>query len=416
MHSALHPSDAAPGRVDAAPSGDAPLRLLDVTGFYAETTSGGVKTYLHAKAQRLARHAVSHAVVVPGARDADEPLADSRLHRVRGPALIVSPAYRLLVSARRLRGIIESERPDLIEVGSPFLVPPLVRRALGHRTVPTVGFYHADVVRTFAEPYVPHRIAAPVRVAARTAARRFVHDVYNRFDATVAGSPSVARELRSLGVRRVVHVSLGVDLDRFRPGAGGATPPAELPGVEAGVPVGIYAGRFSTEKRLDVALDGLARIPLSRRPHIVLVGGGPLAESIARRARAEPRLTVVPYVRDRDALAALYAGMDFYLAPGPGETFGLAIGEALASGLPVVTVDRGAGPDRVEGADVSTRYRHGDADDAARALEAMARRVEREGDALRHRAREHAEATLDWDRTVRDLVGLYRELVEARRR
>jgi alpha-1,6-mannosyltransferase len=253
-------------------------------------------------------------------------------------------------------------------------------------------------------------------VVARTAARRFIHTVYDRFDVTVASSPSVARELRSLGVRRVEHISLGVALDHFRPDAPGSAPSREELGIAPGVPAGLYVGRFCAEKRLDVALEGHARIPLARRPHLVLVGGGPQREEMEARAAQEPRLTVLPYMSDRDALAALYASMDFYLAPGPGETFGLSIGEALASGLPVVTVDRGAGPDRVDGADVSTRYRHGDSADAARAVSSMARRVEREGDGLRRRARAHAEGTLDWNRTVERLLDLYRDLAEARPR
>lgn len=399
----------------SAPS-TAGLRLLDITGFYSDRAGGGVKTYLHAKASRLAQRGVGHALIVPGADSHTRSLGATRVHTVKGPVLPVSPAYHLLLSAERVRQVIDEEDPDVIEVGSPFLVPPLVRRATRGRRVPTVGFYHADLVRTFAEPYLPHRAAAPLRMLARGAARRLARSVYDRFDVTVAASASVARELRSLGIRRVVHVPLGVALDRFHPEASGDAPTRAQLAIADGVPAGVYVGRYCAEKGLDVALAGHARIPLARRPHLVFVGGGPHERKLQARAAVEPRLTVLPYVSDRDTLAALYASMDFYLAPGPGETFGLAIGEALASGLPVVAVDRGAGPDRVRGAGVATRYRHGDADDAARALESMAGWVQREGDALRRRARAHAEASLDWDRTVDRLLDIYTDLARAQAR
>ena len=141
-----------------------------MTDFYSDTVSGGVKTYLHAKARHLADLGVEHAVIVPGESDGVEPLGAGRLHRVKGPVLPFSRAYRLLLSARRVEEILDAERPDVVELGSPFVVPRLVRRALRSHRIPLVGFYHADLVRTFAEPYVPHRAAAPLRVAARTVA------------------------------------------------------------------------------------------------------------------------------------------------------------------------------------------------------------------------------------------------------
>ena len=391
----------------------APLRLLDVTDFYSDQASGGVKTYLHAKAARLAGRGVAHAIAVPGDEDDLVSLGQSRLYRIKGPRVAGSSGYRLLLSPDRLARVVEAERPDVIEVGSPFFVPGVLKRALGSQQIPLVGFYHADIVRTFAEPYVPHRLAAPLRVITRSVARRLIRSVYSGFDVTVAASSSVARELTALGVRRVREISLGVDLDLFHPQAALRAPVAPLPDLSDG-PVGVYVGRFCVEKRLDVVVEGHAQIPLARRPHLVLVGGGPQFEQLQARARSQERLTVMPYIRDRQQLAALYASMDFYVAAGPGETFGLAIAEALASGLPVVTVARGAGPDRVEGAGVSLDYTHGQSHDCARALEAMARWVARDGVELRQRARRHAEVTLDWNRTVAELVALYQELVTAR--
>lgn len=388
----------------------APLRVLDVTDFYSETVSGGVKTYLHAKADHLAELGVEHVMVVPGAEDETTSLGATRMHRIQGSVLAVSKAYRVMFSVSRLREILLREKPDVIEVGSPFLVPHLLARAMRDRPVPTVGFYHADIVRTFAEPYVPSRLAAPLRVVARTAARRLVRWVYRGFDATVAASRSVSRELRSLGVPRVHTVGLGVDLETFRP-----HPPADRldPSawdVDEGVPVGIYAGRFCAEKRLDVLLEGHATLPPEERPHLVLVGGGPWLDRIAALAEHRPRLTLLPYVQERAELARLYASADFYLAPGPGETFGLSIAEAMACGLPVVAVDRAAAPDRVEGSGVGELYRHGDARSAGAALRRMASRLH---PGLRSRARAHAEAHFDWTHTFAALVDLYRELAPA---
>ncbi|MBW3533821.1 MAG: glycosyltransferase [Gemmatimonadetes bacterium] len=385
-----------------------PLRVLDITDAWSDEVSGGVRTYLQAKARALAGMDVEHVVIVPGERDDVESLGATRLHRVAGPRVPVSPDYRMILRPGAVRDILRSERPDVVEVGSPFIVPWLVRRAMGTDGVPTVGFYHTDVVRTVAEPYATGRLLEPVRMAARAAARRLVRRVYRRFDVTVAASDVVARELRDLGVRRVRTIGLGTDLDTFRPlPAAERLDPATW-GVEPGVPVAVFAGRFCAEKRLDVLLEGHARVPLARRPHLLLAGGGPLLEEFRGRTASRPRVTLLAYVRDRKEMARLYASCDMYVAPGPGETFGLSIAEAMACGLPVVAVDRGAAPERVAGSGVAELYRHENPQSCARALESMAARLD---PALRDRARRHAEETFDWRRTFREPVALYRELV-----
>lgn len=394
-----------------SPSRTRALRVLDITDFYSETASGGVRTYLRHKGDHLARAGVSHAVVVPGSRSGMERVGATRLHRIQGPRVPVSPAYRTLLSSEEIRRILEAERPDVIEVGSPFLVPRLVRRAAGEPGIPTVGFYHADVVRTFAEPYLRHPLLSPLQGGLKAVARRLVRDVYRSFDATVAASPSVVRELEEYGVPNVVHIPLGVDRERFRPRAPGERASREELGVPEGPALGIYVGRFAPEKRLDVALEGHGRIPADRRPCLLLVGDGPERAALERRAHRQARLFIAPYQSSREALARMYGAADFYLATGPGETFGLAIAEALASGLPVVTVRRGAGPDRVAGGAVAEGYRHGDAADAARAIEAL---VDRLGPQITQRARQHALDHYDWAWTFAALVRLYDRVVSRR--
>lgn len=162
---------------------------------------------------------IAHVMVVPGERSVRTQLGRTVLYRIGGPRVPMSPAYRVMLSARRFSEVFEREQPDVIEVGSPFIVPHLVRRGLSGRTVPLVGFYHADIVRTFAEPYALSRAAPPLREEARAMARRFVRAVYGRMDATVAASRSVADELIRMGVPNVRCIGLGVDLDVFHPNA-----------------------------------------------------------------------------------------------------------------------------------------------------------------------------------------------------
>lgn len=381
------------------------LRVLDITMFYAEA-SGGVRTYLAAKARALAARGVSHALVVPDRRDSISMEGASRVYRLRSPRVPTTPGYRLLVSPQAVERIIHEERPDVIELGSPFLVPFLVRWATrGRVRPPVVGFYHSDLVRTYAIPYVG-RLGSRMEALGVAAARRYVKSVYGRCDATVAASSSVARELRDLGIPAVHQIPLGVDLDLFTPERRtGAL--REREGIPPERPIGIFAGRMCPEKRLDVVLDAHARLPRAQRPHLVLVGMGQQQESLASRAVEDGNLTILPYQHDRGRLAGLLADADFYLAAGPGETFGLAVAEAMAAGLGVLGVDSGAVPDRIEGSGAGELYRNGDVADCARAMRALAGQV---GPGLRHRARAHAVASFGWERTFDLLLDLYRSV------
>jgi alpha-1,6-mannosyltransferase len=309
--------------------------------------------------------------------------------------------------------VLRKETPDVVEVGSPFLAPWLLQKSQVSPAPATLGFYHADLVRTFAEPYVPYRWAAPLRVALRMAARRYVRDVYRTFDLTVAASRSVVKELEEFGVPRVAPVSLGVNLKLFRLRGPHEVALRSRYGLPEHRPVALFVGRFAAEKRLDVILDGHAKLPEETRPHVVLVGDGPQRPQLEARATRQAHLSILPYQSSREELARLYGACDMYLAAGPGETFGLSIAEGLASGLPVVSVNRGGGPDRVEGCDASELYEHGNPEDAARALQRMTRRLSPE---LRSRARIHAEEQFDWDRTFARMVELYEELAARRRR
>ena len=77
--------------------------------------------------------------------------------------------------------------------------------------------------------------------------------------ATLAPTRAVVRELESAGVANVVHVPLGVDLDRFTPTRRAR---AEETRRRFGLPEGplaIYVGRMAAEKDIDLLLEGLAR-------------------------------------------------------------------------------------------------------------------------------------------------------------
>jgi len=382
------------------------VRILDITEFYSPL-GGGVKTYLTAKAEWLAGLPdVSHTIVLPGERDQETTMARSRVVRLGGPPVPASPGYHFLTRGRRIRQIMSDVQPDIVEIGSPFLAAFWARRAA--RALPhppsLVGFYHCDARRVYVD-FGLRSWPAPIRSAAGAGLERYLRRLYGSLAAIIAATPSAQRALERLGVERVHLIPLGVDLNTFTPERRDPGWRARV-GAREGQPVAVYAGRFSTEKGLDVVFQGLPGLHEATGVKLVLIGEGHLRPRFEAFQRAHPEmLAVLPYERDRNALASALASADLYVAPFPMETFGLAAVEAMAAGLPVVGVNAGAMADLLAGAAWGRLYRPGDEVDFAKAAgELLTQDVRGPGAS----ARAEAVRRYSWDATFAALLDLYR--------
>lgn len=379
----------------------AEFRILDITEFFGDT-SGGVRTYLLQKARYVeSRPSLRQVLMVPGAADAIHQTGGVRCYRLRGPAVPTQHPYRFMLATRSTARIVAHERPDLIEVGSTWLVPWLIRSANRALRIPTVWFYHSHFPRIVA----PHPATAGwARRTASAAAWRYVQRLGKLVGATLAPCEGVARELEAAGLERVHRVTLGVDLERFHPDRRAtAAETRRLHGLPEG-PLALYVGRFAREKDLDVLIAAWRDVQRQTGARLVLAGDGPSREWLRRRPGAADVLWL-PFERDRDRLADLMAAVDLYVAPSPTETFGLAAHEALASGTPVVAAEPGGVAETVQRSGAGAVFPAGEAGPLAEAVTAVFR-----GDlsALGRRGRAYVEANHDWNTVFDRLFAVYR--------
>lgn len=393
-------SPALPGRLRPA----AALGVLDVTEWFGDT-SGGIKTYLLEKARYVAaRPWLRHVMVVPGDRDSVRDTEGTRLYRLHGPPIPRQRPYRFMLATRSITRIVQHERPHLIEIGSPFIVPWIVRHATRALNVPLVCFHHTNLPHYFA----PERSRFPaVNRLVHGAAWRYMRRLDRLFPVTIVSTDAAAADLAAAGIDRVARVPLGVDLDTFTPDRKShAALTRALHGLPDTPLVG-YAGRFAREKELHVALDAWADVERRTGARLVLAGAGPMRE----RLRAHPyghRVIMLPYQHTREGLADLLAALDVYLAPGPIETFGLSALEAMSCGTPVISCDQGGVPEHVQRSGGGRLYVTGSAASLAEQAVAL---LQSDVIGLGRKARQHAERHHAWDVVFDRLFEVYREVL-----
>lgn len=196
----------------------------------------------------------------------------------------------------------------------------------------------------------------------------------------------------------------GVDCDRFRPDEAAGRAFRERHDLGDG-PVLVGVGALEIEKRWDLLLDGVARLP-SPVPPLVLCGGGALEGAL--RAQAQRLRVDVRFAGEVEPsqLVGAYNAATCVVHTRPDEVFSLALIEALACGRPVLAA-AGGGTAELLG-DAGVLAPPGDAAAFADMLQDLLRDAPRRA-ALGIAGRRRALKRYSVDRMVRD----YAELVQA---
>jgi alpha-1,6-mannosyltransferase len=325
----------------------APLRVADVALFYGER-SGGIRTYLEAKAEFAARTgAFEHHLVVPGRPPSpgESNLHEHNRHEQPSVRLAASNGYRIPLGSAGLQATLRALEPDIVLLHDPYWTPRQASRAAHEIGATVIAVHHSSAA-----------LHAGVLPGPQGVYRRALRSWYRRAYLDVDAVMSVVDPGPDTRRRSTLPLRLGLGPE-FHP----------RPDVTRGDHV-LYVGRLSREKGVRELLAAAAAAP-GRWP-LVLRGTGPAGDTFMERAAQlglGDRATFEPYIRDRDQLAREYARARCVALPGPHETFGLVALEAAACGTPVATATSTPSADLI-GAFAHT-FQAGDATDLLRAIE-----------------------------------------------
>lgn len=389
------------------------LRVLDCNEFWSPS-GGGVRRYHLEKIERFrARDDIHYVFAMPDAATRTETLnGTTAIEHVRGFKFPGNWEYRMVLNPFALRRLFVKHRPDIIEIGSPYLMPWLVRLALaGLDFRPRlVGFWHADFPVTYIGRFFVRFGRLPGKTA-ETLAWAYARGVYNRMDAVFVASRFILDRMVRRGLKNLHYVPLGVDTDTFHPDNRDA---AWMETLRDGRPdrlILFFGHRFCEEKGLRTFLEAYPRLCrlLGQEPAVVFAGTGPDRDRVEAAVKAHPRLRNLGYVGQPHEMARLYASCDIGLMLSGWETFGLAVLEAMASGTLVIGADQGGTREHVEASRAGLTFRVGDPESLAQAI-ARLHRIE-DGEDRRRSGRAYAEG-LTWDACFRREKDLYASLAD----
>jgi glycosyltransferase involved in cell wall biosynthesis len=299
-------------------------------------------------------------------------------------------------------------RPDVMHLHTIFTVgweAVLCARLLG---CPLIGSHHgflAEYLDNFRLDYQP----------VKRLLRRYLALFYNRCSAVITPARALARELLEHGLERPVHVlSNPIDLGRFST----ARSKAELRERAGWVrPTVVHFGRLVAQKRVDVLLEGYARLRAGGvDADLQIIGDGrerPRLEALARGLGIDDRVHWTGMLHGQDLVERI-AAADVFASASTTEVQPLVFLEAMALGLPAIGVAAGGVPEVVAEAKNGCVVAPGDPEALARALRRLLT-----DDALRAALGAGAREVVrsyDAGRVVADLIGLYEAVCQDRGR
>ena len=397
------------------------MKVCQVSNLYPPDVLGGAETVVAriATGLRTAGHEVTVVSTAPHARAGWDTRDGVRVLRL-APAniywageaprqvTIVKPLWHLVdlwnpVAYRRLREFLRAEKPDVVHTHNLGGVSAAAWSATAAAGVPLVHTLHDHsltcirAVRMTRRGHLCEQQCAPCAVRSR-----WLRRMSRAVDAVVAPARFVLDRHRELRFFPAAHTAI------VPWGAPTVDPVDASPRPEDQPVRFLFLGSLQPHKGVGVVLEAFRQT--QSRATLDIAGAGTMDGSCRDAAGRDPRIRFHGFVtgpeKDR-----LLRSADVLLFPSLcWEVVGLVMLEAFAYGIPVIASRRGGIPEFVDEGRTGVLVEPGDA--AALAVQ-IARWAENRGsiEAMRQACRAQA-ARFTWERTVEQLLGVYREVLE----
>lgn len=302
------------------------MKVLQI-GKYYSPYKGGIETVVQNLSEGLVQQGNKVSVICANTKLERENDEIKGVDILRLPRLGVFASQPLLMSARtEIKRHMKSF--DLLHFHGPNPLIEMMAMTLP-KTVPWVLTYHSDIIK--------QKILG-------TAYKPFLKKFLERVDAIVVASKEAIETSPILPeYRKKCHViPFGISEERFLKNK-------EVEGFieeykKSYSPYALFTGRLVSYKGVDVLLAAWKEV----EGKLVLVGNGPLKESLLQQAKnlgIEDKVFFLGHVGGDNEFSALFHSCEFFILPSitRAEAFGMVMLEAMACSKPIISTSLNSG-------------------------------------------------------------------------
>ncbi len=292
---------------------------------YNIAKGGGVQEIVRAMQLELQKRGHVVKILTPESRDVEDHHRADDIIFVGSAADFRSPLhttsqFSVTADTYGIEQMLEEENFDILHFHEPW-VPMLSRQILSRSKCVNVATFHAKVPETLMSRTVV-KVVTP-----------YTRAVLKHLDELTAVSEAAAEYVRTLTDEPVAIIPNGIDLSVFKPGKRSEDTPSD------GLKTLLYIGRLERRKGVNCLLQAFKLLEERNSDiELIIAGDGP------DRAKLEyladelniVNITFTGYVTEAEKLELLRRA-DLFCAPALyGESFGIVLLEAMASGLVTV--------------------------------------------------------------------------------
>lgn len=367
------------------------MRIMIVTETFVPATDG-ICTRLANMIIELKKLGHELLVVSP-----DLGLSDFHGVPVIGMETITFPLYGSRpwgLPSRKLKKIMLSFNPDVVHAVNPFLMVTSAVYYAKKLNIPLLTSYHTHMPDYLDHYHMP--LLKPMLW-------EYIGYWHKMADINITVSETLKEELLEQAIPTVGVLPRGIDLEARHPDFFDQALYDRLTFNQAGQHLLVYVGRLAQEKDLDQL-----RAIFNHRDDICLtiVGDGPERDHLEEVFKGT-KTSFLGFLHGDD-LSKAFATGDGFIFPSVSETFGLAISEAMASGLPVFAANNGPTLEQVEPNQTGFIFEPNNEASLMEALKQLDSPLKMQQISLRAR---HEAEKYSWSAATRSLLDFYEEAI-----
>lgn len=356
----------------------------------------GVVTRLCHTIEELKRMGDELYIFAPKYGEGPSSYAGVPIYRLPSVPFPPYPQFKLALTTPGVGQVLKDFGPDLIHTVNPFVIGPGAVFYARQLEIPLVASYHTNVA-DYTHYYRMGFLYG--------ATRKWTKMLHEQARINLCTSEAAREYLQNEGLEHLRVWPQGVDTHRFHPDKFSKRWRGKLTDGHPASKLMVFVGRLAPEKDIGSLRSALEEMPDAR---LAIVGDGPARRDLEEEFAGTPTV-FTGMLQGRD-LTAAYASADVFVFPSTTETLGMAMIEALASGLPVVAASSGATTEVVSHEESGLLYEAGSGSELVEATRAILSDAE-----LRERLSKGARAAAEersWESSTGALRGYYQEALE----